>query len=513
MMEARQADVVSIVAQLDANPDQPHWDSLFEKLEDEETLTAIDPETATAMLGAWLRRFPGIVLEEKVAASASRMLAPAERILRHQPDNALLLALMASLLRKLNRLSRALELAQMAYQGQPGWHTALEVALAYRARHEIERSLTAYRIAQSFDPGNQTTHLDMADMLWDHDRLEEAAQHYRAVLEKEPGQAWAEPSLEYLTFLLHGDERASERLHDLAERSPRNERAFALSGDLKEMLGPYVGYIPEPADATIEALRRFRSELTDAHRPVEGSEVRLALSHLEAPSARLAFERELVRLGLDLRVDFAFGKIPEPDPRLARGPVDFVLWRYEGTTASPNLDEPSDPVVEAIASIASSRYARQRWKQRTEQAARAIGPGAYLELAAIMAHPPPGPPDLPSWIWIQRIQIAAALTLAKLDGGWRRSIRKKALCAIFSGPVDWATDAAVLALTEIALERPDTEREILSQFRGLLLGRPKQGYCCYEYGLVANMLRLPSIGEGERAELLARKSSLETNGA
>jgi hypothetical protein len=36
-----------------------------------------------------------------------------------------------------------------------------------------------------------------------------------------------------------------------------------------------------------------------------------------------------------------FSSIQQPDPRLPSHPVTWLLWRYEGTDALPNLPPPS----------------------------------------------------------------------------------------------------------------------------------------------------------------------------
>jgi len=103
-----------------------------------------------------------------------------------------------------------------------------------------------------------------------------------------------------------------------------------------------------------------------------------------------------------------------------------------------------------------------------------------------MAHPPPPPSsDYRVLLWVQRIQVAAALVIASIDNGWQGSLRQRALYSIVYGPVDWAVDAGIIALGSIARQYPVARPDVIQVFSWLRTQIPAEGFTCYEYPLAA----------------------------
>ena len=116
-----------------------------------------------------------------------------------------------------------------------------------------------------------------------------------------------------------------------------------------------------------------------------------------------------------------------------------------------------------------------------------------------MVHvPEPPPAQRPDWCWIQRFQIAAALSLASLDHGWHGSQRRAHLMALARGPADWTRDAALLALVELVRECPEARVEVLELFSDLTrqaTARFDDPRASDPYPMVCQMLRLPDLDD------------------
>src|SRR5262249_46381054 len=151
------------------------------------------------------------------------------------------------------------EMARQAYGMQPGFNTAVAVAVAQQSRGDVEAALAAYRDALTFEPKDVSARLSMADLLWDRGRLEEAEALYAEAEEIEPTQPWAVPSRLYLAWAQRGDEEARFKLLALTDASPDNDRAARLA----DLATPYLGFLPEPTDATTNLLK----ERSDAGGP------------------------------------------------------------------------------------------------------------------------------------------------------------------------------------------------------------------------------------------------------
>jgi hypothetical protein len=174
--------------------------------------------------------------------------------------------------------------------------------------------------------------------------------------------------------------------------------------------------------------------------------------------------------------------------------VDYLLWRYEGSRPSPAVAGPTPEVAEAVAELARRPYDLEDWTTRAVEIARGLGADAAVGLLGVMVHPPPRPEKWLAWNWIRAIQFAAALVLSKLDGGWAGSVRRKALISVARGPVDWTTEAAVIALSQVAREEtlaPEAKEEIVAVLRELAAALPDRGHCCYPFALGVAVSRLP----------------------
>jgi len=195
------------------------------------------------------------------------------------------------------------------------------------------------------------------------------------------------------------------------------------------------------------------------------------------------------------------------------GPVEFLLWTYdEDHEFEPrqNVAPPAKRIFEEVTAIAEKPYAYDSWLTLAASAAKRLSPDDVGELLASMVHPTIAPSPFPTWTWIQHVQIAAALIIGHLDEPWPSSRRKAALTSLVRGPMDWVVDAAIIALTEIALEDDRAAEDIFDLFADLLEAISRDAYCCYEYTLVCNMLRFPFLDDLLRDELRQWVEALES---
>jgi len=333
-------------------------------------------------------------------------------------------------------------------------------------------------------------------------RFEEALRWAEETKRFDPEMETSSWTLWYL--LKHRIEGGSASLEEMRAFEQQHPDARQPGFTASKRLGVYLSFLPEPAEATINVLRQIQAR---DNLEVRGGSVGIKLSCLESPSSRMAVEQSLERMGI--RPDLSVEHVPSPDPRRARGDVDWLLWQYEGTTPKPGLPVPSSTVVSVVERLAGQVYDLQDWKDLAKESAGQLAaefgdtPESLYDLAgdllAVMVYPPCEPDGQSSWGWIQRVQIAAALIVANLDRGWEKSVRRLALQSLIRGPVDWSTEAGILALSQLDTE-PDTSeaarREIQSLYRELVENLPDTGYCCYLYMLAWAISQIPEERRG-----------------
>ncbi len=400
-----------------------------------------------------------------------------------QPADPVFLGISVSLLRRMNCLDEALEYAKTAYEMKPGFQTAVSVAVAHESRGELEPALAAYRDALRFDPKDVSCFLSMGDLLWDHGRLQDAEKAYRDALDREPEQPWALPSWYYLRWVHTGEEGWRDKLMQLADTAADNQRARQMA----DLATPYVGYLPEPSDATTNMFKQAYRE-----HGKEGKVASLSLTAVEAPSNYLAFPA-LYECSLSIL------RAHEPDVRKPRRPVDHLLWKYDGDRPSVAVPPPDAEVAKAVEELAKQPYRLDAWVRHAARVGQQLGPGRVRDLLAAMVHPPAAPEKFRPWAWVFRHQVAAALIVSQVESAWEDSARKKALWSLAYGPMDWTVDAALVALSALARDEEQTAEDVAALFRDLRQNLPRGGAVCYYGALLWLTLRLPNLEADERA--------------
>jgi tetratricopeptide (TPR) repeat protein len=462
-------------------PDVLYIDWVLGWLQRPEAAGRLDLDRVAGFLGNLLEQYPALTAPHGGGRETlSRMPLFIQLVRRTQPADDHFLTVAVALLRRLGNLDEALRLAREAYQMSPGLQTALALGGAHASRDEIDQALQALRDALTHEPTDIMARINMADLLVHRGQFKEAEELYADVLEREPNQEAAQPSLYFLRFMAEGGEEWRDKLLALAEEQPENERAQRLA----QQVLPYVGFLPAPPDVTAML-----------QQPADASEeVRPTLPHLEAPSNYLAFH------WLE-RLEPTVARIQKPDPRLPRGRVDHLLWRYEGTRPSVVVTRPAPSVADAVAELASQPYRLDFWWGHARRLGRELGPERVEDLLATMVYPPAvARVDRPA-VWVYRVQVAAALVLAHVDPGWEGSARRRALLSLANGPMDWTVDAGLVALAALARDEEDIAAEVGPLFREMREAVPPDGEVSYYPALIWSSLRLPGLEEDEREAL------------
>ncbi len=490
-------DAIDLVMQVvGAKPDVPYLEWVDRWFERDGVIESVDPEMFAISCQKCIDSLDQPKEDPRFAQAALPEVVKRIGRVREHHRLAQRLGFVHSIAaRRAGNLDLSLEVASELDQAAPSYLVSVALAGAHRERGDIEEAINAFRRALQFEPEDIAARLDIGDLSLDLGETAAALVAYEEALEIEANHPWALASKLYLKWLHDGDPTWRDELEALTEASPDNDRARQLL----DAGTPYVGFLPEPAEASVNAASRVIDQFS-GERSETGTSVEMETSCLEAPSAHLSTQRLLRRVtGFHLVVQAL--AIPDPDPRDPWGEVTYRLWRYDGVTPSPAMGPPDPEVGAQLAEIALSRFSIEDWKARARRVGRAIGFTQVESVLGAMLHPPARPEHSTEWVWMFRVQVAAALVLLYIDEGWEDSVRRHALMSLLLGPIDWTSSAAIIALTELARDEPEHGPMVIDRFLDLLDRRPGQGYWCVEHPLVSSLLRIPGVPEDIVAEL------------
>ena len=493
----RYGEATELLAQVvNADRDRLLWKWAVDWVQRPGVAAQIDPGVGASLLAASsISRHPGIRVEDPAAVAELESVVPAaEALVKAHPRQEMLPWLYGSVLRKIGRLDDAARVAAQAWAASPSYMNAIGLAMARSAQGDVDGAVAGYAEALKLDPKDSAAPADAALALYGAGRHEEALRWAEEARQRDPQKKTAALPLSFLLrYRLGQGQKWMDALFQFANEHPDH----GWARDVVSRLRFYVDYLPNPEEATINAVCQMLAQ----HGEVEEgmSDVRFSVSSMEVPSTRRAVEMALKLRPGTLKVDVA--AVPSPDPREPVGPVDYLLWKYDGTEPRPAVDPPPAEVVGVVGDLARRPYDLEDWSKRAGDIAARLGASSVQGLLGVMAHPPPAPEQWKAWDWIRAVQFAATIILSKIDSGWEGSTRRKALVSIARGPVDWTTEAAVIVLSQVAREEtlPDDAREeIVAVLRDLAQALPDQGHCCYHYALAVAVSRLPFPAERMR---------------
>lgn len=445
----------------------------------------------------WLSECPSPVADDDYRKPNVLAAVRVMTILRqsHAQEPMVLMA-GSSALRRAGDFGPAIQLAEQCHQLDKRWSTAIMVATAHRDAGGVDRAIEWYRYSLSLEGADPvSTQLDIGDTLLGAQRWDEAIAAYRDVLAQNPKHRHAESSITYAEFKKTGNPAHKFALYDQAEHSGR---AWQLLCDM-EPQREYVHFLPGPGDASANALRNIVRDLTQHPERAQGGKLDMKITHPESPSVLLAFETWAKARNVQIGVGLQYEKAQQPDGRMPRGQVAFSLWRFDAQRGYPNVPAPDPRATEAVANIAKDTFVLERWDAAAKPLGAQMGPAWIEQLLSGMVYPPPLPPNMDPFAWVQRMQVAAALVIARTDNSWSdQAGRKFALFNLARGPVDWTTDAAVIVLAWLTRDEPALRPDVEALFAELRASIPKEGYTSFERPLVMAWI---AMGGHDKAKL------------
>lgn len=428
--------------------------------------SAVDPQVLADFCVTWLRANPDGKLQDPLVRLAHEpLIGVFQAVLASHAGHATAHWLASAVARRLGRGDLAVAWARHALAVAPGHQAATMLAYALRDEGRVAEAEAAFRDAIRLGPDEPLIRVDLAELLCDAGRPEEGLAELDQVLRGDPEHERALPVALWRRWQVDHDRDHVRALLDYLDRHPDRRFGHHLVG---EMAGPYpwVCHLPEPADATVNLLRRLVAEQQPEEPSVQGALQieELRLSHLESPSALVTLA---LMTGTSLGERVEVDAIQEPDPRMPRRPIRHQLWRYQGKLPQPAIPMPAPRAIEAAAALAAGRHFAPWYRlDRARALAQAVGQAPVAELLGLMVHPPAPPAELApaAWNWIRRVQTLAALAVAQLDDGWQHSIRREVLLDVADGSEDWTVEAAQCALAWIASSSADAQAEIAHWF-------------------------------------------------
>jgi tetratricopeptide (TPR) repeat protein len=407
-----------------------------------------------------LQFFLGIIralnppLKDEVKSANEAYLDLARRAVAAHPDHALVQGSAAGLARRFDETRDAVAWGRRAVELEHTKLTAVWYAYALRADGQLDEALDVMRKACQANPFDLDLRADMSSWLAAENRLDEALAVIEDAMRVDPTYDCAVHTAHRLRFLRDGDPRHLVALADFIREQPVDSHPHH---DLEQACNghEWLGYVPAAREAITNVLGQVGPEAR-----VNG--MRVALSALEVPSAIAVVRRECPNISVS---------VPDP-PRDMVVPIrpGPVLWRYEGSTATPALAPPPADAVELIAEVATPSWAHP--VDAYEQA-RPLGRLGVTSLLALLVHPPPRPPryaDLADTFWERCVQVFACLgvlhcTVAGQDGDGGRDL----LATVMDGIEDWTTETAMFALAVAGWVDPSCRagvaRTIADRFR------------------------------------------------
>lgn len=412
--------------------------------------------------------------------------------------------------RRMHAFADAIPLAQQGFAIEPCYLTSIGLACALRDAGQPDAAIQAFLGARQFEPNEAAIFVDIGDIELGRERWSEAAAAYEQAIQLEADHVWALSSRAFARFRQSNAPHDRDALLNLCDRFPREHRPQQLAQRI-EPFEPWVTALPVPGDATSKALVQLLEMLRREPEKAAGGKLDMNVSHPESPSVLMSFRLATTHVQPPVGVNITVKQIQSPDPRVPKGQVDFAPWIYDGNTPRPNIGAPDPRIAEAIAAIAVGPYGLARYAAAGQALAQQLAAGWIPQLVATMVNPPPPRADLDPFQWVQRVQIAAAMTVAHVEAQapWQGSARNRALTSLALGPVDWTASAAILALAWLAKHDAGVRREVEPMLGWLETQIPKGSFTCFEYPLVTMRLWMGGLDANTEERLRAWHAAIE----
>ncbi len=439
-------------------------------------------------------RFGGRGSGTKLAAIFQALYPLVENLVAQKEDDYEMLFYCSSILREGGNNERALEIAEEVFDKNPTWQLAVNLAYARREVGDIDGAKAAFETAARIEPDDDDAQVDLAVMLFDHNRPTEGFEVLNKVLARSPHHFCGFPVYCREVCKRDGDEQKFLELREFASQQRRGTSAFAYAHDCLKTLvssAPVKRYLPAPEDASIKLLQTVLADTRE--------KITISASCVEAPSVHLALKLATEARGFKLNYKRVESNDWKPNPLAPRRSHKDALWSYKNGEPTLLVEKPDIIVSEMIYSVASGPYHIDEWWDLCNTVARDIGPGAVNDLLGTMVHFDAYMPyPRPSWRWIQAVQVAAAMTLAQLEQHWECP-SKETLIDLAQGPVDWVVNGAIVALCQLAKNQEEHRVEVIDVLWQLFEDLEKWHWCTYSTWLRHALLDILKL-DSERAQ-------------
>ncbi len=403
----------------------------------------------------------------------TRLIMTLEKYYYDYPE---LLVLGANILRRAERYEETQQLAAARFQKNPEPAAAIAQAMAYRAAGQYNRAIQSFEQAWKIDP-DPLLFIEMAKAKWDAGGQKAAAKFLKKGLKKSEDQFQNNQEFSLMQRYLKSDP-------DLINILGQDVRP----DDFINLITPLQGYLLPVRDASLTSLASVdRDEF-------RGQSIQIAVNCIEPPSVRLALAMATSGDHNISALEYLFDDIPANDPRATHNNPEIKAWGYEGSVPFQQCKQPSHTLVALVLNLAHQEFYLPRWWSQAKKLM--MGHSMNLQgFIGVMVYPPDLPVDMQDKLetgqWLKHVQISAALLIAASENQWKKSVRREILLSLMDGPIDWVTEAVLMALTEISLDHPESVAEISHAMESLADRIPDTGYWSISATLPICYKRLP----------------------
>ncbi|VAW73074.1 hypothetical protein MNBD_GAMMA12-508 [hydrothermal vent metagenome] len=402
----------------------------------------------------------------------TRLIMTLEKYYYDSPE---IMILGANILRRAERYEETQLIATSRFK-KDSPIAAITQAMAYRAAGQYNRAIQSFEQAWkiSSDP---TLFIEMAKAKWDAGGQKAAAK----LLKKGAKKAEDHFKNNHVFNLMQRYLKADKELLDVLGPEIRPD-------DFIYLTSPLQGYLLPIRDASLTSLASLEQD------KLHGQSIQIAVNCIEPPSVRLALAMITTGDHDISALEYIFDDIPAVDPRATHNSPEFQVWKYEASIPCQDCKQPAHNLVALVLSLAHQEFYLPRWWAQAKKLM--TGHSVNLQgFTGVMVYPPDLPDDMEGKLdigqWLKHVQIASALLIAASENQWKKSLRRDILLTLLDGPIDWVTEATLMALTEIGLDCPESIPEISHMMESLAERIPETGYWSIAATLPICYKRLP----------------------
>lgn len=360
------------------------------------------------------------------------------------PEDAQLAAIASALARRIGDTDRAVAWAERAHRIRPGHVPSVMLGYALRAAGRADDALRVWEEEIGRDASDLSLMVDVAELYVGTGRAAQGLPWAEQAAAADPDHPQAAPAVHGVRYAADGDAAHLLALADHLRTRPDHPYAATVLGR-HSAWEPWLGVVAGAGEATVNVLHKIL-ESPDAEES-RGHAIELAASAIEPPSATLAFLMSFPNGAMSHQ------SVGDPDPREPTGPVERVVWRYEGMSARPAVPPPSPEAARLVRDTATAGW--PHIPAVYDHAVRLSGL-ALDDLLGVLVHPPQPADDRAGRflraerpeLWVRAVQTFACLGLAhhRADEPWEGSVRRSVLLDLLNGPEDWVNESAAFAL-------------------------------------------------------------------